>query len=102
VRLGQVVTQHSKGVFLESPKPFFRFSPYHGRDDEVKAEKVVTEAERARRAAKPAADDGASGLQGGASGQDDGKAERALKQMMGGTLVGKQVCGRMTLVKVRV
>ena len=51
----------------------------------------MTEADRAREEGNRTADDGSSGgLQGG-SGRDAGKAERALKQMMGGTLASKEV-----------
>ena len=50
----------------------------------------MSEAERAREEGNRTADDGSSGLQGG-SGRDAGKAERALKQMMGGTLASKEV-----------
>ena len=60
------------------------------RDEEVTIEKVMSEAERAREEAKRAAEGGGGGGGGGAVGRGD-MAERALKQMMGGTLVGKQV-----------
>lgn len=58
-------------------------------------EKILSESDRCgmREEAKRAGgaeDGGVSGTQSG--GRDPGKAERALKQMMGGTLVGKEVC----------
>ena len=52
----------------------------------------MSEAERAKEEAKRAAEGGGGGGAGGAVGRGD-MAERALKQMMGGTLVGKQVWG---------